>query len=80
MVPTSRQLAELEDAALEQLAAEWRAVASRGDKRAFGMAHALEVERRRRLRDTEMQKLEPLEPPSNTRPWWKFWRDETMSS
>jgi hypothetical protein len=73
-LPTPQQLAELEDEQLARLAVEWRRQAARGDRRAFGMAHALEVERRRRLRDSQLAQLEPLEPAPPARPWWKFWR------
>ncbi|MET0540619.1 MAG: hypothetical protein ABWZ88_02595 [Variovorax sp.] len=71
--PTVQQLAELDDETLARLAREWRAAAGRGDKRAFGTAHALEVERRRRLRDSELARLEPMEDLAGPRPWWKFW-------
>ena len=72
-LPTPSQIASLDDERLEQLAAGWRAQALRGDKRAFGIAHAFEVERRRRLRESELQQLEPLESVAPRRPWWKFW-------
>jgi len=72
-LPTPSQIASLDDERLEQLAADWRAQALRGDRRAFGVAHAFEVERRRRLRESELQQLEPLEPVARPKPWWKFW-------
>ena len=72
-VPTASQIASLDDERLTQLAADWRAQALRGDKRAFGVAHAFEVERRKRLRDSELQQLEPIESLAPPRPWWKFW-------
>jgi hypothetical protein len=72
MLPTRLQLESLDDEQLERLATEWRAQALRGDKRAFGIAHAFEVEWRRRLSDSRLQALPPLEPPP--RPWWKFWQ------
>jgi len=58
ILPTPQPLAELDDAQLERLAVGWRAQAARGDRRAFGMAHALEVERRRRLRESQPAQLE----------------------
>ncbi len=70
-VPSPSQLAEIDDAALERLAVDWRARAGYGDRDAFGFAHALEVERRRRLRVTRL--LQPPPAPAPDRPWWKFW-------
>ena len=52
----------------------WRAQALRGDRRAFGVAHAFEVERRRRLRESQLQQLDRLEPMAPRSPWWKFWQ------
>lgn len=72
-VPTPSQIASLDDERLEQLATGWRAQALRGDRQAFGVAHAFEVERRRRLRASELLQLEPLAPAMPERPWWKFW-------
>jgi hypothetical protein len=37
------------------------------------VAHAFEVERRRRLRESQLLQLEPLEPPPSRKPWWRFW-------
>ena len=71
-LPTRAQLESLDDERLEQLATGWRAQALRGDRRAFGIAHAFEVERRRRLSDSRLQALPPLQPPP--RPGWKFWQ------
>jgi hypothetical protein len=71
--PTASQIASLDDERLEQLAASWRAQALRGDRRAFGVAHAFEVERRKRLSASQLQQLEPLAPVASPRPWWKFW-------
>jgi hypothetical protein len=65
-------LGHVDDAELERLAVSWRAQALRGDREAYGIAHALEVERRRRLRDSPMVQLVPKASESN-RPWWKFW-------
>ena len=72
-LPTPSQIAGLDDERLEQLAAAWRAQALRGDKDAFGVAHAFEVEHRRRLRESELQQLAPLQPIAPPKPWWKFW-------
>jgi hypothetical protein len=72
-VPTPSQIASLDDERLEKLAADWRAQALRGDQRAFGVAHAFEVERRRRLRESQLLQLEPLESVAPRKAWWKFW-------
>jgi hypothetical protein len=71
-VPTPPQLAHIDDDEIDRLAVRWRAQAGRGDREAFGIAHALEVERRRRLRASQLQQLEP--PPTAPRRWWKFWQ------
>lgn len=71
--PTPQQLAQIGDEQLEQLVRSWRAQAGRGDREAFGIAHALEVEWRKRIRSSQMQQL-PAEPAPPARPWWKFWR------
>ncbi|MDM0014454.1 hypothetical protein QTH87_18580 [Variovorax sp. J22P168] len=71
-VPTPEQLAHIDDDELVRLAVSWRAQAGRGDREAFGVAHALEVECRRRLRTSQLQQLPP-EAPAPARPWWKFW-------
>jgi len=71
--PTPSQIASLDDERLEELATSWRAQALRGDRRAFGVAHAFEVERRRRLRESQLLQLEPLEPAPSRKPWWRFW-------
>jgi hypothetical protein len=65
-------LSHIGDDELERLTVSWRAQALRGDRKAYGIAHALEVESRRRLRDSQMAQLAP-EPALSTRPWWKFW-------
>jgi hypothetical protein len=65
-------LGHIDDDELERLAVSWRAQALRGDREAYGIAHALEVERRRRLRDSQMAQL-PAEDVAPPRPWWKFW-------
>ncbi|MDR6856178.1 hypothetical protein [Variovorax guangxiensis] len=72
-LPTPSQIASLDDERLEELAVSWRAQALRGDRRAFGVAHAFEVERRRRLSESQLQQLEPLAPVAPRKPWWKFW-------
>ncbi len=72
-LPTPSQIASLDDERVEQLAAGWRARALRGERSAFGIAHAFEVERRRRLRESELQQLGPLDPVAPPKPWWKFW-------
>lgn len=76
-IPTSQQLAHIDDEQLEQLARSWRAQAGRGDREAFGIAHALEVELRKRTRDSQLQQLPSAPPPP--RPWWKFWQSGSGS-
>lgn len=71
-VPTPEELAGLADQELERLAVEWRARASRGAEQAFGVAHALEVELRQRVRASRAVELPP--PARPPRPWWKFWQ------
>ena len=71
-VPTPAQLEHLDDEALERLAVSWRTLALRGDREANGVAHALEVERRRRMRASQLAQLPP-QPLAAPRPWWKFW-------
>jgi hypothetical protein len=71
-VPSDEELASLDEEELAAYAAEWRARASRGDKSAYGVAHALEVELRRRARTSLMQQLAE-EAPAPRRPWWKRW-------
>jgi hypothetical protein len=71
-IPSNEELASLDEEALVAHAMEWRARASRGDKSAYGVAHALEVELRRRVRTSLMQQLAE-EPPPPRRPWWKRW-------
>ncbi|MGJ7497995.1 hypothetical protein ACSFA8_23375 [Variovorax sp. RT4R15] len=67
------QLGHIDDEELERLATFWRGQALRGDREAYGIAHALEVEQRRRLRASQMAQL-PREPVAAPRPWWKFWQ------
>lgn len=64
-------LAHLGDDEVARLAAQWRLRAQRGEREAFGIAHTLEVECRRRTRESQMQ---PLPPEPVPRPWWKFWQ------
>ncbi len=71
--PAQEELERLGDAELEQLAVEWRARASRGVREAYGVAHALEAERRRRQRVTSLGQV-PAAIQGPTRPWWKFWQ------
>ena len=78
-VPTPQQLAQIEDEHLEELAHSWRAQAGRGDREAFGVAHALEVELRRRVRTSQLQQL-PESPAPPPRPWWKFWGSDSADS
>jgi hypothetical protein len=77
-VPKPNELTHLDDAELARLAVIWRARAGHGQREAFGIAHALEVERRRRLRESQLQEL-PAEPEPERR-WWQFWRSRVQSS
>jgi hypothetical protein len=72
-VPTPGQLSELSDEDVAAFALAWRARAAQGDRNAFGVAHALEVEHRRRVRTSQFQSL-PTEPPPAPRRWWRLWR------
>lgn len=76
-VPTPSQLAQLEDAELDELAHAWRARAARGESGAFGVAHVLEVERRGRIRASQMITLRAPLVPTPRRPWWKFWQSDS---
>ena len=78
-VPSRKELASLDDDELERLSLEWRARAARGDTRAYGVAHALEVEWRQRVRVSRAQQL-PLPPETEPRRWWKFWRSRPGSA
>ncbi|MDM0117289.1 hypothetical protein QTI66_34795 [Variovorax sp. J22R133] len=73
-LPTPEQLAEVGDDELQTLAVAWRGRALRGEKDANGVAHALEVEVRRRARASQLQALPPETPPQAQRPWWRFWQ------
>lgn len=74
---TSSPFADFDDATLEELALTWRARAHRGEREAYGTAHALEVEVRRRMRaHAEADPAQPAAPepaPTPARAWWKFW-------
>jgi hypothetical protein len=50
----------------------------RGNRAAFGTAHALEVEQRRRQRASQLQQLPP--EPAPAKPWWKFWKQPDSSA
>jgi hypothetical protein len=50
-------LGDVGDDDLKHLAVTWRAKALRGNREAYGVAHALEVEYRRRLRDSHIPQL-----------------------
>ena len=72
----SSPFAHFDDETLAELALTWRARAHRGEREAFGTAHALEVEVRRRMREAEESAPTPPEEeaaPVPERAWWKFW-------
>lgn len=73
---TSSPFAHFDDATLEDLALTWRARAQRGEREAYGTAHALEVELRRRMREAAESVQTPSAPPepAPARAWWQFWR------
>ncbi|RYD47080.1 MAG: hypothetical protein EOP60_18060 [Sphingomonadales bacterium] len=74
-VPTPEELADLDDEEIASLAARCRLRVGYGQREAFGVAHALEVERRRRFRESQLQQLaQSLAEPAPPRPWWKFWQ------
>ena len=70
-------LAHVPDDELVRLATLWRSRASRGDREAFGIAHALEVEQRRRQRPSQ---LALLQLPRASRPWWRFWDEQRVEA
>lgn len=72
-------LAHVTDEELERLALAWRAQALRGDREAYGIAHAFEVEGRRRLRASQLAQLPAPAAPA-PRPWWKFWDSERQGA
>ena len=67
--PSLQQLSLLNDNELHNLAALWRKQAARGVRPAFGMAHALEVECRRRGRERGAE-LQPVQAACRTRWNW----------
>ena len=64
-------VATLSDDELDRLAVSWRLRARRGDREAFGPAHALEVEQRRRHSPPCVVVNPALRTLVATRPWWK---------
>ena len=76
---TMPQLGHTDDDELVLLAVEWRKSALRGDRESYGIAHALEVEQRRRQRSSQMAEL--VLSQGVERPWWQFWssRSEGIS-
>ncbi|RZI54419.1 MAG: hypothetical protein EOP12_02965 [Pseudomonas sp.] len=71
------QLGHITDDDLDRLAVEWRKMALRGDRESYGIAHALEVEQRRRLRPSQMALLPPVQ--TARRPWWRPWSGTSKS-
>lgn len=72
-------LSHVDDQELERLATLWRAQALRGNREAFGIAHALEVEQRRRLRPSQMANLaasreRQARESAKPRRWWQLWK------
>lgn len=82
---TPSELLCVDDAELARLAKMWRAEALRGNRDANGIAHALEVEGRRRVRADQAQQ-HALVLKRQPKPWWMFWagsertRSQTFSS
>lgn len=73
--PTPQQLALLLDEELQDLAALWRKQAAHGVRPAFGVAHALEAECRRRGRE-HMAQLRParVSASADEGRWWnRLW-------
>ena len=64
-------IALLSDEELIHLAVSWRLRARRGDREAFGLAHALEVEQRQRHAPPCVVVSPALRTLVATRPWWK---------
>ena len=74
MISDTPHPTNVSDTDLAHLAHHWRARALRGERDAFGVAQAFEVEQRRRLRDSFFVDLSPMKSEYQTgRPWWKFW-------
>ena len=73
-MPTADDLDLLTDGALAEMASAERQRALRGDRNAFGRAHLLERELRRRAGT-----ISSFEPPldlasiHSRRRWWQFW-------
>ena len=64
-------IALLPDEEFVDLTVSWRLRARRGDRQAFGAAHALEVEQRRRHSPPSVVVNPALRTLVTTRPWWK---------
>ncbi len=75
--PSVPQLDHVADEELHHLASGWRTRALRGDREANGIAHAYEVEQRRRQRLSQSLQspvlAAPVGPVTRSRPWWRFW-------
>lgn len=73
-MPTADNLDLLTDGALAEMAGVERQRALRGDRSAFGRAHLLERELRRRA-GTISSFGPPLDLTAapTSRPWWQFW-------
>ena len=67
----AHDIALLSDEELIDLAVSWRLRARRGDREAFGLAHALEVEQRRRHAPPCVVVNPALRTLVATRRWWK---------
>lgn len=61
---------QIDDAELERLAVTWQRQALRGDRKANGIARALEVERRRHVRACQVPVL-PVRKVTARR-WWQL--------
>ena len=72
------QLGHIDDDELDRLAIEWRKRALRGDRESYGIAHALEVEQRRRLRPSQLVPLPSIK--AVRRPWWRPWSGRAVST
>lgn len=72
-------LGHIDDEEFERLAASWRGQALRGDREAYGIAHALKVEQRRRMRESQIAQLPP-DSVAKPRPWWRLWQGAGESS
>lgn len=64
-------IALLPDDELVDLAVVWRLRARRGERKAFGLAQALEVEQRRRQSTPSVLVSPSLRTLVATRPWWE---------